>query len=174
MTPTTTSADVNREAIRGALYAIAAHNNGILNPHHVLDVARDPQHILHPQFEWDDAVAGEAYRLAQVGGLVRSVRMDVFKKGDAARKVELTTTRGFQSRPSMRSREGGYEPVAAILADTDKRAELIAQVLRELTAYRKRYAELSELEVVWTAVDDVQLELSPSAPEGDSRPGAAV
>jgi hypothetical protein len=173
-----TPTDVERETVRMALLAIVERNNGVLNPRLVIDAARDPGHVLHPHFEWDDAVAGEAYRLAQVGALVRRVRLTIVKAGTKPREVTLSTTREYQSRPSMRRASGGYESIDTILADTDKRAELIAQVVRELSAYRKRYAELSELQSVWFAVDEVTTDLftdlSPSAPGGDdTRPGAA-
>jgi hypothetical protein len=76
----------------------------------------------------------------------------------------------------MRRESGGYEAIDAILADHEKRAELLDQVLRELSAYRKRYAELSELETVWLAVDEASREAaegSPLTPDGEARPGAA-
>ena len=172
-----TSTDVNREMMRTALLAIMAHNNGVLNPEQVLEAARDPDHVLHAQFEWDDAVASEAYRLAQVGALVRRGRLTVERRSAATRTITLSTTRAYQSRPSMRRESGGYEAIDAILADREKRAELLDQVLRELSAYRKRYAELSELETVWLAVDDVSSEraadVSPLTPDGEARPGAA-
>lgn len=172
-----TSNDVERERVRAALLAIVASTRGFLNPNVVLDAARDPTHTLHPYFEWDDAVAGESYRLAQVGVLVRHVRLTAVRENEETREIKVTTTRAYQSRPSMRSRAGGYEGIAAILADADKRHELLAQVLRELASYRRRYAELSELQPVWFAVDEAAADLnvsSASAPSADeSRPGAA-
>lgn len=168
--------DVEREVIRQALLAIVSANNGVLNPHRVLEVARDPNHVLHPQFEWDNEAAGEAYRLAQVGALARRLRVTVIRENRETRQIQISTTRGLQSRPSMRTSSGGYEPIDALLADADKRSELFAQVLRELSSYRRRYAELIELEQVWVAVDDVVSEHtrpSASAPDAEARPGAA-
>jgi hypothetical protein len=55
-----TSGDVEREQARAALAAIVAGTNGVLNPRVVLDTARDPTHVLHHYFEWDDAIAGES------------------------------------------------------------------------------------------------------------------
>ncbi len=166
-----TPSDVEREAIRRALLAIVERNNGVLNPAHVLEAARDEEHVLHRFFEWDDAKAGDAYRLAQVGALVRRLRLTIIRPATAPREVAISTTRSYQSRPSMRGQGGGYEGIGAILSDDEKRGELLAQVLRELSAYRRRYAELSELQTVWIAVDDA---LEASAPAGSSSlaPGA--
>jgi hypothetical protein len=169
-----TSTDLEREHLRAALHAIVEGNHGVLDPRHVLDHARDPASILHGYFEWDDAAAGEAYRLAQVGALIRHVRYTVVRADPATRAITLSTTRAFQSRPSMRGR-GGYEDVVAILSDADKRAELLAHVVRELAAYRKRYAELSELDPVWVAVDEVRADLVDVPPplSAEPRHGAA-
>src|SRR4030095_1966560 len=160
----TTTLDVERETIRTALLAIVEHNHGVLNPQQIVDTARDPKHVLHGHFEWDDHVASEAYRLAQAGALIRRVRLTIVRTDKASRTVTLSTTRGYQSRPSMRTADGGYEPIDAILADQDKRAERLAHVLNKLSAYRRRYAELSELEPVWIVVDELTAEHSPSLP----------
>jgi hypothetical protein len=100
----------------------------------------------------------------------------VVRQDPETRTITISTTRGYQSRPSMRTRGGGYEGIAEILGDPTKRHELLAQVLRELASYRHRYAELSELQAVWLAVDDVKSDfnLSSPPPDGDEpRPGAA-
>ena len=170
--------DHQREEIRSALLAISEHHHGVLNPKDVVEAASDPAHILHERFEWDDSVAAAAYRLAQAAALIRRVRLTFVRSSGVDREITVSTTRQFQSRPSMRTKEGGYEAIDQLLADADKRRELLAQVLSELTAYRRRYAELSELEAVWVAVDDVVTELrtedSPvTAPAGETRPGAA-
>jgi len=170
--------DHDREEIRAALLSISAQHHGVLNPHDVVKVARDPKHLLHDRFEWDDSTAAEAYRLAQASSLIRRVRLTVMRSTGPDREITVSTTRQYQSRPSMRTKTGGYEPIDQLLADDDKRRELLAQVLSELTAYRKRYAELSELEAVWVAVDeaitDLHTELPATAPAGETAPGAAV
>jgi len=170
------SSDYDREEIRSALLDIAARHGGVLNQRDIVDAAKDPGHVLHAYFEWDDAACGEAYRLIQATQLVRRVKLSIVRSDGQTRELSIRTTRQFQSRPSMRSAVGGYEAIDAILSDDDKRRELLAQVLNELQAYRRRYAELSELQSVWVAVDEA-LESQPSsvsAPGTDeSRLGAA-
>lgn len=159
MTPT--NSDMKKEAIRAALLAIASARDGLLNPSDIVDAARDESSVLHDEFEWDDSAAAEAYRLAQAGALVRRVKLTVMRVDHSARQVRISTTREYQSRPSQRSKDGGYEPVVSIMSDEAKRAELLQQVMRELAAYRKRYAELSELRDVWSAVDDALVMFAP-------------
>lgn len=149
-----TTVDYNSEEVRAALAEIAEQHHGVLNGRDIVEAARDAQHVLHRFFEWDDPTASEAYRLVQASALIRRVRLSIVRSADGTRELSITTTRQFQSRPSMRSALGGYEPIEALLSDEEKRSELLGQVLRELNAYRRRYAQLSELEFVWVAVDD--------------------
>lgn len=149
------SADLRAEAIRAALAAIAEANHGYLNPAHVVDAARDPSSPLHDEFEWSDESAADAYRLAQAGALIRRVKFTVVRTVAETRQVAISTARAYQSRQSARRDEsGGYESVADIMQDSNKREELLQQVLRELQAYRKRYAEIAALADVWHAIDD--------------------
>lgn len=165
-----TSTDLRAEQIRAALAAIAAANNDMLNPAHVVAAARDPSHILHDEFTWDDEDAAEQYRLAQAGALIRRVKFTVLRQDTQTQKVVIQTTRAYQSRPSARSANGGYESVEAIMANPAKRAELIGQVLRELAAYRKRYADLIALSDVWAAIDDALDELPTDTAQPETRP----
>src|SRR5262245_7390575 len=48
----------------------------------VVDEARPDEAPLHPVFEWDDAVAGEQYRLQQARLLVRAVEVAPEKKDE--------------------------------------------------------------------------------------------
>lgn len=166
-----TTNDLRSEQIRAALAAIAAANNNLLNPLHVVAAARDPGSVLHDEFEWDDDAAAENYRLVQAGALIRRVKFTLVRQDAQTKQLQIQTTRAFQSRPSQRVKDAGYEPVEEIMADQEKRNELIDQVLRELKAYRKRYADLMALSGVWQAIDDAIDVLDTSAP---SRPGAAA
>ena len=170
--------DHDRDQIRAALQAISEQHHGILNPQVIVEVARDPMHILHPRFEWDDSLAGEGFRLAQAAALIRRVKFTVMRTDAVTRELTISTTRAYQSRPSMRTSAGGYERIDMLLSDATKRRELLAQVLAELGFYRKRYSELAELEVVWLAIDEAATDFraedsSATAPADEPRPGAA-
>lgn len=170
------SIDMKNEAIRAALSAIAEANGGYLNPAHVVDAARDASSVLHDEFAWDDEEAAEFYRLAQAGALIRRVKFQIVKQDPKTKAISIMTTRAYQSRPSTRG-NGGYESIEAIMADDEKREELLQQVLRELSAYRKRYAELSALTSVWNAIDSATDDLldapSTQAKAGQVRRGKA-
>jgi hypothetical protein len=151
------SVDLKTEAIRASLHAIAAAHAGFLNPHVVVDAARDPLSPLHDEFEWDDSEAADLYRLAQAGALVRRMRLTIMRTDSATQSVNITTTRAYQSRQSQRARpDGGHEGIEAIMRDKSKRKELVAQVLRELESYRHRYSGIDELREIWDAVDEAK------------------
>lgn len=166
------SRDLKNEAITAAMLAISEAHDGLLAPAIVVDAARDPFSPLHDEFEWDDDAAAEGYRLAQAGALIRRVRLHVIKQNPKTKKVTATMTRQFQSRPSQRSRDRGYETVQDIMADEEKRAELIEQVVHELRAYRKRYAELFELAEIWAAIDATERSSESSDDDRPSAPAA--
>lgn len=154
--------DLRNESIREALIAVASRADGRVNPHAVVEEASDPASVLHQYFEWDDNEAGARYRLAQAEGLIRRVKLTIMRRDPESKTVAVTSTRAFQNRTSQRKdANGGYESIEDIMADSSKRNELLAQVLKEMQSYRKRYAELRELSSIWAAIDDALVDIGP-------------
>lgn len=151
------------EAIRSSLIDIAKRHDGRLDPEVVVQEAANPDSPLHSRFEWDDTEAARRYRNVQAGVLIRLIKITVVRQEPETKEVTLTTTREFQSLPSNRAKkgdsdedtEGSYERVSDIMSDPEKRGEMLATALRELAAYRKRYADLIELAGVWRELDKV-------------------
>jgi hypothetical protein len=78
------------QIIGTALETIRVSAGGELEPKRIVDTARDKKHPLHVHFEWDDILAGEAYRLEQARSLVRIVRV-------VDEEVDEGSTRAFIS-----------------------------------------------------------------------------
>ena len=144
---------VRREEIRTALIEIADGNDGYLSPHAVVQAASNPESVLHDEFEWNNDAAGERFRLLQAAALIRRVRVTVVRKQLENKSVKIETVREYQSRPSARNPEQGYEHVQEIMQDSEKRAEMLRHCLTELAAIRRRYQQLTELAEVWSAID---------------------
>ena len=144
---------VRREKIRGVLTEIAEKHDGYLSPVAVLEAARNPDSVLHEEFEWDDSEAGEKYRLLQAAAIIRKARITIVRKEIQAKTVRIETTREYQSRPSARNPEQGYEHVQTILSDEEKKAEMLMQCFKELEAIQRRYRQLEELSSVWASID---------------------
>jgi len=148
-----------------ALEALLARNDGHISPRVLLDAARDPDSPFHDHFEWDDEAAGEQYRLAQASQLLRRWKGVIMKIDAESKVVTIKTTRRLQSPSGSREKGGAsYQPVESVLSDPAKREDMIRTVLKELTAYRRRYAELTALADVWRAIDDAVELCTPEAP----------
>lgn len=150
----------DRELVKATLYEIAERNDGRLEPDAVVAEARDETSPLHSLFTWDDTVAAERFRLLQAGALIRRIKITVLRSDPETRQVKIERVRAIESPQSERDRKGepskggSYIRTAKIAKDPEMRASMLATVVAELTAIRKRYARLSELESVWTAIDE--------------------
>jgi hypothetical protein len=147
------SVDVRTAQIHAELVSIANANGGNLLPAHVVTAARDPNSILHHEFEWDDNEAGHMYRIAQAGALIRRVKLHIVQVGGGAKKVNINVTRAYQSLPSSRKTGKGYDSIEDIMNNPTKRQEMLEGVQKELMAYHKRYSNLIELQDVWDAIE---------------------
>lgn len=138
-----------------AFEALIAKHGGRIGPAVLLDDARDPSSPFHEYFEWDDDEAAERYRLAQASQLIRRWKGSVVRIDAEAKTVRFEPVRRVQSPSAQREKAGSsYEPVESIMADPAKRDDMIRTVVRELQAYRRRYAELVALSDIWRAIDD--------------------
>jgi hypothetical protein len=110
---------------------------GRLTPSIVLAQARTEDHPLHDRFEWDDAVAGEAWRLSQAHELIRSVRISYRKPGKSNESV-----RAFHAVP----REDGwaYEPAEKVADDPFLRELVLRDMERQWKQLQERYQHFSE------------------------------
>ena len=125
-------------SLRDTLQAIY-NDRGLLTPEVVVDEARDEAHPLHHRFEWNDAVAGEAYRREQAAGLIRSVKVRYGDPRKGPRDV-----RAFIAMPQDDSRSQSYEPVEKVLADPLTRAIVLRDMEREWKQFKARYAHMAE------------------------------
>ena len=111
---------------------------GELKPGIVVDRARDPEHPLHNRFEWDDAVAGEKYRLQQASDLIRSVEWTYAEEPDGAPKK----VRAFHSV----NRVDGptYVPAQEIKDDPFLTKLTLQSAEREWKSLHRKYAHLTQ------------------------------
>lgn len=119
------------------------NRHGNLTPVLVVDEARDPVSPLHSRFEWNDAVAGEAWRREQAHALIQSVRV-VYRQADD--KVSEKSVRAFHA---VRNDTGFvYEPVEKVANDPLITKMILADMQREWTALKRRYEHFAEFLVM--------------------------
>lgn len=129
------SKEASPQKIGESLEKICADNGGELTASAVLEIARDPKHLLHGFFEWDDKIAAEAYRLDQARAVIRLVRIEDGETGE--------TPRAFMSVVTDKGRS--YRRFNDIKNSDDLREAVLAQAQRDLEAFEMRYRTLKEV-----------------------------
>lgn len=135
---------MSNEAIRAELEALAS--GGLINPHTVVDRARDPDSALHDKFTWDDTEAAANWRLEEARRLIR-----VFVIQPVTENAE--PVRAFVSLSSDRKHGGGYRALADVLSDEELKAQLLTDALAELNVFKAKYARVRELQPVFKAAE---------------------
>lgn len=113
--------------------------HGRLTPKLVVDTARNPAHPLHSRFEWDDSVAGEAWRRQQAHELIRKVKV-VYREAD-----ESAPEKSVRAFVAVRAEEGHvFDPVEEVAQDAFRQRLVLADMEREWKALYARYKEFGE------------------------------
>jgi len=125
-------------SLRDQLQAVL-DQNGRLTPTLVVDAARPENHPLHNRFEWNDKIAGEAYRLEQARRLIRSVRV-VYREAD-----ENEAARTVRAYHAVRDEQGNaYRPVEEIQESPLLTKLLLQDMEREWRQLKRRYGHFEE------------------------------
>lgn len=118
----------------------ALTTTGDASPQALLDAARDPASPAHKWFEWDDAKAGEQYRLIQARYYLRSITVEY-----TTEQAEPMQVRAFV--PVYVDGQGrAWKPTLEVLAVRSELDQVIEQARAEMVAFRKKYAALRRLE----------------------------
>lgn len=127
------------ERIAAELLALQDADGKILPSNAVAWARSEPGSQLHAELEWDDAVAGERYRVQQVRQLI------------AIHIVEPEGYRQFVSLSIDREYGGGYRPMSEVSTRVDFRECLLSDAFNELERIQRKYHRLQELSEVWAA-----------------------
>lgn len=131
------------------LERIRTWDNGRLDAKSVVEVSRDPGAPLHPAFEWDDAKAAEGFRVEQAKYMIRMIVVSPEPEKEEAKPI-----RAFVS--VVRDEDRSYTSVSHAMADPELRRQVLLTALRELEAWRDRYAELVELANVFAVIEEAR------------------
>lgn len=111
---------------------------GTLTPRAVVDDASDPRSPLHSQFEWDNDLAADKYRIEQARRLIRKVRVDV-----EIEEIAVSTVR-YVHDPQLPAGEQGYVEAASLRSDEDLAREALAHELERVKAALDRARNVSQ------------------------------
>ena len=131
--------------VAGQILQELTESEGGLTPQKLVDASRDENHPLHCEFEWNDSVAAEAYRITQAKQLIRDITIvhdEEQKKSD----------RGFVITP------GGnhvYVPLSDALNNEEWKNNLLNAAKRDMIAFIAKYRRLQELAAVIEPMTDL-------------------
>ena len=135
------------QKIGDALEAISKANAGRLTPKATVEAARNSRNQLHRHFEWDDAKAGEAYRIGQAQELIRVIRV-VDEDRDEPQRAFLSVKDGDGT---------AYHSYGEVKTSRDLQLAVMKQAHRDLEAWEKRYSEFEE---AFTLVQQARVKLN--------------
>lgn len=113
--------------------------HGQLTPQIVLTAARSEKSPLHMEFDWDDKVAGEQWRLDQAARLIKRVRVKFVDSTGEVQKV-----RAYVSMPNDDGPGRTYRPVEDVVADEFSLKLIQADMQRDWQAFKRRYERFDE------------------------------
>jgi hypothetical protein len=141
----------DREAPAIGLRLELLEARGPVTPDAIVEDARAPESPLHPFFTWDDAAAADSWRKDEARHLTNHLLVKIYRDG---REVE---TKGWHSIKIVNAGPEGPERAYASLATVSNspalRAQVVAQAVKELAYWQRRYGQYEELFGVSAAID---------------------
>lgn len=126
-------------SLRDELQSIYDAHGGILTPEIVVEEATPKSSPLHSRFEWNDMIAGAAYRREQARELIGKCKV-IYK---TSQDGESLTVRAFHAVPA----ESGtyeFEPVEKIAADPFLRELVLREMERDWKQLQNKYSHMVE------------------------------
>lgn len=114
------------------------------SPEDIVEAAKDESSELHKCFEWNDEVAAQKWRLHTARMLVNQLVIRTETSDNIPVAVRVI---------SSASEVNTYVPTKMLIKSESDYADLLARAKRELQAFQQKYATLSELQEIFTAID---------------------
>lgn len=142
------------------LEEIRQANNGVLDLKKAVEASEPKDAPLHNDLEWDDSKAGDLYRQEQMRYIVRHIEVIHDGKKAPMRKYESVEVTQIESQGAAPRKINAFMSVEDALADPVLRAQLLQQAIRDIMAFKRRYAALSELSILIQTMDKVAQKLA--------------
>ncbi len=145
---------VSPSAVHRFLEDCRKKDGGNLRLERIITDSKPHKALCHNQFEWNDAKAGHMLRMDQARYIVRSLEvvrpeMQPYREYES---VNIVSESEFDSEPVKKA---VFRRTEDILADPDARYELLLAAIRDANAYKRKYAQLSELALLFKAIEKV-------------------
>lgn len=116
---------------------------GLLTAQALVNVSRDEDAPLHDEFEWNDDVAAEQYRLTQARGVIRHLVV--------VRPESKTPERVFVN---VHIEQPEYTTLRKALSIKSEREIVLERARRDATIFMEKYKSLEELAGVLDAMEE--------------------
>lgn len=125
----------------------ALRNGAGLSPQNLLEVSRPEGTALHDEFEWNDSIAAEKFRLIRAGNIIRSIVVvhESPKESGGQEPKAIEVRAFFPTHNKDEDSRDTYESLAVINRDDTMRTRLMNDCLRELQWVQKKYRTLKEI-----------------------------
>lgn len=144
-----------------------------LTPKQLVDAARNAKSPGHKLFEWDDSVAGEAYRLQQATGHLRMVQIEIVNNGN---KQPIRACFPVYQSDGAEGAKRSHVSYDRIRETPDLARQVIERGANELRQWQKRYSLYTNVfDSVFSAIEEVENKVWPQQkPSTGSRKTAAL
>jgi len=139
----------NPQSVGDELTRIKDTKSGRFKPEDVVRKAKAKRSVLHQYFDWDDSTASAKYRIEQAKYLIRCVQVVVVTE-------TMDEPRAFRAFVSIeRDNSHSYMDTQTVLSDSELRAQMLESALKELASFKQKYKDLTELESLFDAMDNI-------------------
>ena len=119
-----------------------------ITPRNVVEYAKNEKTTLNKMFEWNDAIAGEKWRIQQARDIIRNISVEYIKQDNTKTQI-----RAFV-KTSLKHKEE-YRNIEAVVSDEEQYALLLNQAYKELNSTKNKYVELQEIQELLKDIPEV-------------------
>lgn len=129
--------------------------HGKVTPPIIVEDARNEERETHKLIEWDEAAAAEKYRLEQAKYIMRNIIVVTKTEEIPEEEPKIIKLRVYEN---VKTDEGDryYMPLQSAMEREDTRSWLLAQALKDLMAFRRKYGQLKELAGVMEEIEKTE------------------
>lgn len=130
--------------------ALRQENDGFVTPEMVWKAAEDPGSPIHDDFEWNERKAAENHWKERARNLVNHIVV--------VRVQQEPADEGMRAFVSIivSEKKRAYVDIGTVRSDEEMRQCLIKDILAKLNAFKKRYAQITELDEIWAAIEKAE------------------
>jgi hypothetical protein len=141
--------EVERGGVPRAVYEFyaAAEEEGRLDGDLLHDEIANPNHPLHNRFEWDDAVAGRAYRVNQINRDIKKSYIKIWVEDRPLKVKTFTAVRYTGDTERLK----GYTRTEKVVLSPWQYRHMMRELRRKIRELQLNYGHLEEFAAIMRA-----------------------